>query len=91
MKWKRSRKAKEQVEAGRGRKPANENPASGTQGAGLGEQDAEEDEEVDDEENGFRGDAEHSDFLRKHADVRNASDDDLEEARGGEGKMGAGL
>lgn len=90
MKWKRSRKAKEQVEAARECKTSNENPVSEPRGAGLGKQEIEEEEEVDDE-NDFHTDTQHSDFLQKHADVRYASDDDLDEMGAGDGKMGAGL
>ncbi|XP_026784934.3 motor neuron and pancreas homeobox 2b [Pangasianodon hypophthalmus] len=90
MKWKRSRKAKEHVEAARERKSTNENPASESEGAGLGKQDVEEEEEVDDE-NDFNTDTQHSDFLQKDVDTRYASDDDVDEVRGGDRKMGAGL
>lgn len=92
MKWKRSRKAKEQVEAARDRKLTNENPASEPQGAGLGKniEEEKEEEEVGDE-NDFQTDAQQSEFLQTHADGRYTFDDDVDEMRGGERKMGSGL
>lgn len=86
MKWKRSRKAKEQVETAQEHKSTNENLAAEPQVAGLGKQD----EEVDDGDD-FLTDTQHADFLQQHADARYASDDDVEESRGGDRMMGAGL
>ncbi|XP_017312763.1 motor neuron and pancreas homeobox 2b [Ictalurus punctatus] len=90
MKWKRSRKAKEQVDTAREHKITNENPASEPDGAGLGKQDVEEEEDVDDEY-GFNTDTHHSDFLQKDVNVRYASEDEVDGTKGGDRKMGAGL
>ncbi|XP_060754231.1 motor neuron and pancreas homeobox 2b [Neoarius graeffei] len=80
MKWKRSRKTKEQVETASERKLTNENPALEPQEAELGKRNIEQDEEVDDE-NDFNTDMQHSDF----------SDDDMDEMSVGNRKMGVGF
>lgn len=89
MKWKRSRKSKEQSEAGRELKSTNENPASEPREAGLGKPGVEEEGEAEDD-NDFLLDTRHSDFLKKHVDIRYASDD-MDEMRGGDRQMRAGL
>lgn len=89
MKWKRSRKAKEQVDTAREHKMTNENPALEPDGAGLGKQDVEEEEDVDDEY-GFNTDTHHSDFLQKDVNVRYASEDEVDGTKGGDRKMGRG-
>ncbi|XP_027012292.1 motor neuron and pancreas homeobox 2b [Tachysurus fulvidraco] len=71
MKWKRSRKAKDQLGVAREHKSNNENPVSV-----IGE----EEEEVD-SNNQFNMDMQHSDILQKDTDNRYASDGDVEEMR----------
>lgn len=80
MKWKRSHKTKEQVEAAQECKSTNENLALEPQEAELGKQNIQEEEEADDE-NDFNTDTQHSDF----------SDDDMDEMSVRDGKMGVGL
>ncbi|KAF7689769.1 hypothetical protein HF521_013122 [Silurus meridionalis] len=86
MKWKRSRKVKEQVEAAREHKPTNENPASELQRAELRKQDVEKDDDPEDEERDF--DTRHSDFTQKDVDVRCASDDEEDETSDKEKEAG---
>ncbi|XP_053333204.1 motor neuron and pancreas homeobox 2b [Clarias gariepinus] len=94
MKWKRSRKAKEQAESAKQRKSANENPESEPRGVEFEKQVVEEDdieEEELDDENDFNSDMKHSDFLQEDVDIRYTSDDDVDEMRGMDSKMGAVL
>ncbi|KAK3530533.1 hypothetical protein QTP86_027894 [Hemibagrus guttatus] len=86
MKWKRSRKSKEQVEAAQENRSTNENPVSEPQRVGLGKQDGEEEEEADNK-NEFNMDMQDSDFLQKDVDIRYTSDDDMDDIR----KKGVGL
>ncbi|KAK3510985.1 hypothetical protein QTP70_027780, partial [Hemibagrus guttatus] len=80
MKWKRSRKSKEQVEAAQENRSTNENPVSEPQRVGLGKQDGEEEEEADNK-NEFNMDMQDSDFLQKDVDIRYTSDDDMDDIR----------
>lgn len=80
MKWKRSRKSKDQLGVAREHKSNNENPVSVPQIVGLGKQNGEEEEEVDNK-NQFNMDMQHSDVLQKDIDNRYASDGDVEEMR----------
>ncbi|KAI4875511.1 hypothetical protein NFI96_021538, partial [Prochilodus magdalenae] len=106
MKWKRSRKAKEQAaqaEAERqrtGSKTANENKVGKAQRAGSrdgAEEDVDEEEEEDEEDevdqNEFMSG---SDFLQHDSEVgyhhhSQYSDDEMEEMGGGDRRIGAGL
>lgn len=89
MKWKRSRKTKEQVEAARDSKPTNENPSSEPQVPVLGK-DIEEEKEVGDE-NDFSTDVQQADFLQTYADGEYSFDDVVDKVRGGERKTVVGL